>query len=109
MQDYDDEELEAAESGAIGDEDDYGSCPLCGSPGEMLNHGRHQWMVCHQHKVKWHVGVGFFSALLRPRKEEWDQAGRILAGYRQVEPGAGSAGTDQNQSELARFRRLIQD
>jgi len=110
MNEFFDDDIEGLhDDGVYGDEEDYGSCPVCGSPGEMLNAGKDHWMVCHDHKVKWHIGVGFFSSLQREDTETWDQAGALLATYREVKPLGADPATPAADSEEERFRRLLED
>jgi hypothetical protein len=98
----------ADDDGVYGEEEeDQGRCPVCGNPGDMLNHGRNHWMVCHDHKVKWRIGSGFFSIFHRDRKAKWDQAAAILAEYREVDPLADNP-EGQPDSEADRFRRLLE-
>jgi hypothetical protein len=89
------------------EEENYGRCPVCGSAGDMLNHGKNHWMVCHDHKVKWRIGSGFFSIFQRDRPAKWDQAGAILAEYREVKPLLDEDDAPPQDSEIDRFRRLL--
>ena len=91
--------------GIYGDKDDYGLCPICGAPGETVSVGLRQWVVCHRDRVKWRLGLGFFS--LFQRREKWDQTPRDIAAYREVQP---LRETDENallDDDEARFRRMM--
>jgi hypothetical protein len=95
--------------GAYGDKDDYGLCPLCGSPGETVSVGVRQWVVCHQDRVKWRLGLGFFA--LFQRREKWDQTPREVASYREVQPLRATkeeiTKAKPQDDEEARFRRMM--
>lgn len=91
--------------GAYGDKDDYGLCPICGSPGETVSVGMRQWVVCHRDRVKWRLGLGFFA--LFQRREKWDQTPKDIASYREVQPLRD--GKTQNDDDEARFRRMMGD
>ena len=77
-------EEEAEAAGAYGDKDEYGFCPICGAPGDVVGAGARQWVACHADKVKWRLGIGFFA--LFQRREKWDQTPRDIASYREVKP-----------------------
>ncbi len=83
--------------GTFGDEDDYGSCPLCGGAGEAVAQGRHHWLVCHRDRVKWRIGTGLFgSGLLgwiSRGRQKWDRVGDWFKEYREVAPDISSAPT----------------
>lgn len=103
---YDDDERDAQrEEGIFGDENDYGRCPVCGGHGESLTQGFKQWMVCHEHKIKWRIGVGFFSLFQRDRPAKWDRPGQFLKDYREVTPLMGDELADN--AEIERFKRLL--
>jgi hypothetical protein len=105
---FDDEfqtEADYEAAGAYGDKDEYGYCPLCGSPGEVVGAGVRQWVVCHRDKVKWRLGLGFFG--LFQRREKWDQTPRDIAAYREVKPLREPKETPSPNDEEARFRRMM--
>ncbi len=97
--------------GAYGDKDDYGFCPVCGAPGETVSVGVRQWVVCHQDRVKWRLGLGFFA--LFQRREKWDQTPRDIAVYREVQPlrdaNAEIKPSQASGDQEARFRRMMGD
>ncbi len=95
-------EEEAEAAGAYGDKDDYGFCPHCGAPGEVVGAGARQWVVCHEHKVKWRLGLGFFALFQRERGEKWDQTSRDIAAYREVKPQR-----EPKEDGEARFKRMM--
>ncbi len=64
----------------------FGACPECGQASTVLNIGREHWFVCHDHKIKWHVGSNLFSAWKEENQETWDKNADTLSGYREVEP-----------------------
>jgi hypothetical protein len=68
----------------------FGACPVCGESGTVLNIGREHWFVCHDHKIKWHVGSNLFSAWKEENQETWDKNAETLSGYREVEPTRGA-------------------
>ena len=98
-------EEEAEAAGAYGDKDDYGYCPICGAPGDVVNVGARQWVVCHEHKVKWRLGLGFFSLFQRERPAKWDDIGQLIASYREVKPLREPAAAEDDE---ARFRRMME-
>lgn len=98
-------EEEAEAAGAYGDTDDYGFCPICGSPGDVVSAGARQWVVCHNDRVKWRLGLGFFA--LFQRREKWDQAPSDIAAYREVKPLREPQPAQVEDDEEARFRRMM--
>ena len=117
---FEDEEFESEEeaeaAGAYGDKDDYGFCPICGAPGDVMNVGAKQWVVCHDDKVKWRLGIGFFSLFQREKPAPWDDAANLLASYREVKPLREAPVADPPADPVispitddaeARFRRMM--
>jgi len=51
--------------GAMGMENVYGCCPVCGANGGYLNVGEEQWFYCSAHKKGWLFVFGSFSAAHR--------------------------------------------
>ncbi len=109
---YDDDDVYDADDeieGVDTNEPEYGVCPICSRPGDMLNVGKDHWMVCHEHQVKWRIGVGFFTPIHGGKPEKWDQAAEFLKRYREVQPATDEAKNPAAQDEVERFRRLLGD
>jgi len=106
---YDDAERdEQNKEGIYGDEEDYGSCPICGSAGEMIDQGRRHWMVCHADRVKWRIGSGLFGFLQRERGAKWQRADDWLANYREVQADKTPPPSAETDADLERFKRLFE-
>ena len=102
---YDDAEREEQNAhGIVGDEDDYGVCPICGNGGEMLAQGRTHWIVCHADRVKWRAGSGFFSWFKFGKSEKWDKAGDWIKEFREV--AADKLADDDD--DVARLKRMME-
>lgn len=55
---------------AMGMENIYGCCPVCGMNDGYLSVGEEeQWFYCLEHKKKWLFSFGYFSATHRTAKE----------------------------------------
>ena len=64
----------------------FGSCPECGRAARYLNFHRDHWFVCDEHKVRWWGGSNMFSNWRYETEEDWEANGKLLMGYREVEP-----------------------
>lgn len=103
---YDDEREDLNADGIHGDEEDYGSCPVCGGHGEMVDVGRRHWLVCHRDRVKWRIGSGVFGLFWGGRGEKWNRAGDWLREYREVQADKSSAPPADEEAE--RFKRMFE-
>ena len=64
----------------------WGICPKCLRNDGFLNVGRHNWVVCHEHKARWCVGSNLFSNHLMESAADWERNKAILEGYENVQP-----------------------
>lgn len=65
---------------AFGDEDPFGTCPICHSSDGYVNCGAAHWLYCATHKVAWNIGSNIFSSWKWDGPEEWRHAADVLAG-----------------------------
>jgi len=63
-----------------------GACPECHKPGEVLNIGRDNWIVCDEHRTRWYLGNVFTP---RDGEAEWEANWQRIADYRIVDPYFG--------------------
>jgi hypothetical protein len=63
-----------------------GACPDCHKPGEVLNVGRDNWIVCDEHRTRWYLGNVFTP---RDGEAEWEANWQRIADYRIVDPYFG--------------------
>jgi len=63
----------------------FGTCPECGKSGTVLNILRDHWVVCHEHKMKWHIGTGLFSGWQSGTQADWSRNAALLATYQHIE------------------------
>ena len=60
--------------------DPLGGCPHCGNGGQIKrNLDGLDWLVCHEHKTRWFLGVGFSAA-----NQDNEQA--LLNAFEEVQP-----------------------
>jgi hypothetical protein len=64
----------------------FGACPQCLKTDGCYHVGRDEWFVCHERKVKWHVGSNLFSCWRDMTEEQFEANFKMLAGYREIEP-----------------------
>lgn len=65
---------------------EYGACPHCHAPGEILNVGRDHWGVCRRHMVRWRIGSNLFSGWQCESEADWSRNVAALAGRQVVQP-----------------------
>jgi hypothetical protein len=66
--------------------DDYfGVCPKC-KKANLVNVRRWQFMVCHEHKVKWLIGNNLLDAWKHEDETIWRANQQRIAEYQQIEP-----------------------
>ena len=82
--------------------DYFGGCPTCTGNDGYRNIGREHFMLCHKHRVYWHVGSNLFSSWHDESEALWQDNARQLSTYTEVEPLLPPR-CDQPESKAAFF------
>jgi hypothetical protein len=64
----------------------FGVCPICHRSDGHVDVGRENWFVCHEHRVKWLVGMNLFSGWMYAPENELIAGAARIEGYREVGP-----------------------
>jgi len=61
--------------------DYFGVCPICKKNDGYRNHGRAQWMVCIEHKLKWCFGENLFSSWKDETPQDQERVWNEIGGF----------------------------
>tara|TARA_R110002020_G_scaffold39950_2_gene118166 strand:+ start:4076 stop:4309 length:234 start_codon:yes stop_codon:yes gene_type:complete len=62
----------------------FGVCPICGKQDGYLNIQRDHWFVCHEHKIRWHVGSNIFSQWREENPDIWQRNKARIVDYEDI-------------------------
>jgi hypothetical protein len=82
--------------------DAFGGCPHCGKQDGLFNVGRAHWFVCHEHRVRWHVGHNLFSGWKDQTEVEQREKWSHIEDYEDVKDGILLVGVWSRDPETRR-------